>query len=55
MHVQDFEFDAAFETGLSKKSGLLPKLIFKVESFFLNRADSVSTISYGMLKKLAGK
>ena len=55
VHVQDFEFDAAFETGLSKKSGLLPKLIFKVESFFLNRADSVSTISYGMLKKLETK
>ena len=55
VHVQDFEFDAAFETGLSKKSGLLPKLIFKVERFFLNRADSVSTISYGMLKKLETK
>jgi len=28
VHVQDFEFDAAFETGLSKKSGVLAKIIF---------------------------
>ncbi len=55
VHVQDFEFDAAFETGLSKKSGLLAKIIFHVERFLLNRADSVTTISYGMLKKLQTK
>lgn len=55
IHVQDFEFDAAFETGLSKKSGSLAKIIFHVERFLLNRADSVSTISYGMLKKLETK
>lgn len=55
VHVQDFEFDAAFETGLSKKTGLLAKIIFHVERFLLNRADSVSTISYGMLKKLETK
>lgn len=55
VHVQDFEFDAAFETGLSKKSGVLAKLIFPVERFLLNRADIVSTISYGMLKKLETK
>lgn len=55
VHVQDFEFDAAFETGLSKKSGLLAKIIFHVERFLLNRAGSVSTISYGMLKKLETK
>ncbi len=55
VHVQDFEFDAAFETGLSKKSGVLAKLIFHIERFLLNRADTVSTISYGMLKKLETK
>jgi colanic acid biosynthesis glycosyl transferase WcaI len=55
VHVQDFEFDAAFETGLSKKSGLLARFIFYVERFLLNRADSVSTISFGMLKKLQSK
>ncbi len=55
VHVQDFEFDAAFETGLSKKSGVLAKLIFHVERFLLNRADSITTISFGMLKKLETK
>jgi colanic acid biosynthesis glycosyl transferase WcaI len=55
VHVQDFEFDAAFETGISKKKGLLAKFILKLERHLLNRADSVSTISYGMLKKLKTK
>ena len=55
VHVQDFEFDAAFETGLSKKTGILAKFIFHIERFLLNRADSISTISYGMLKKLKNK
>jgi colanic acid biosynthesis glycosyl transferase WcaI len=55
IHVQDFEFDAAFETGLSKKTGLLPKIIFRIESLIFNRANCVSTISNGMLKKLATK
>ena len=55
VHVQDFEFDAAFETGLSKKKGLFSKFIFHVERFLLNRAHSVSTISFGMLKKLETK
>ena len=55
VHIQDFEFDAAFETGLSKKKGLLAKFIFYVERLLLNRADSVSTISFGMLKKLETK
>jgi len=55
VHVQDFEFDAAFETGLSKKSGVVAKIIFHIERWLLNRADSVSTISFGMLKKLETK
>jgi colanic acid biosynthesis glycosyl transferase WcaI len=55
IHVQDFEFDAAFETGLSNKTGLFSKIIFSLERFFLNRANCVSTISYGMLKKLETK
>jgi colanic acid biosynthesis glycosyl transferase WcaI len=55
VHVQDFEFDAAFETGLSKKSVVVAKIIFHIERWLLNRADSVSTISFGMLKKLETK
>ena len=55
VHVQDFEFDAAFETGISKNTGMLPKVIFETEKFILNRADFTSTISNGMLKKLETK
>ena len=55
VHVQDFEFDAAFETGISNKSGIVKKLIFGIERFILNRANHISTISNGMLKKLATK
>ena len=55
VHIQDFEFDAAFETGISAKGGLLSKIIFKTERFLLNRADFVSTISNGMMNKLKTK
>jgi len=55
IHVQDFEFDAAFETGISKKIGILPSVVFKIELFMFNRADFTSTISNGMLNKLESK
>ena len=55
VHIQDFEFDAAFETGISAKGGLLSKIIFRTERFLLNRADFVSTISNGMMNKLKTK
>jgi colanic acid biosynthesis glycosyl transferase WcaI len=55
VHVQDFEFDAAYETGISNKKGLFFKIIFRIERFILNRADFSSTISNGMLKKLTTK
>ena len=55
IHVQDFEFDAAFETGISNKKGILTSVVFKIERFVFNRADFTSTISNGMLKKLESK
>jgi colanic acid biosynthesis glycosyl transferase WcaI len=55
IHVQDFEFDAAFETGISSKTGFLSKIIFKIERMLFNRANAISTISFGMLKKLKTK
>jgi colanic acid biosynthesis glycosyl transferase WcaI len=55
IHVQDFEFDAAFETGISNKKGFLSKVIFRMERFIFNRADFMSTISNGMLNKLETK
>tara|TARA_B110000046_G_scaffold173149_1_gene195505 strand:+ start:13451 stop:14656 length:1206 start_codon:yes stop_codon:yes gene_type:complete len=55
VHIQDFEFDAALQTGVSKKTNALFSLLFKFESWILNRATVGSTISYSMLEKLAQK
>ncbi|MFH4969228.1 WcaI family glycosyltransferase [Gaetbulibacter sp. M240] len=56
VHIQDFEFDAAMESGLLKGN---KKFIFRalmwVEKKVLNKADTVSTISHGMIKKLNEK
>ena len=58
-HVQDFEFDAALETGVSKKIGGLGRLFFKclykIETFLLNRGDVNSTIGLQMVDKIAKK
>ncbi|WP_252723144.1 WcaI family glycosyltransferase [Tamlana agarivorans] len=56
VHIQDFEFDAAIDSGLldgGKKSVI--KLLQKIEGFVLDKADIVSTISYGMINKLKQK
>lgn len=58
IHIQDFEFDAAFESGIAnnnKSVHLIAKKLFKLESNILNKADVVSTISNGMLSKLKSK
>lgn len=55
IHVQDFEFDAAFQTGLSSEKSLKAKMFFKIESFIYKRADKLSTISNGMLNKMKEK
>lgn len=55
IHIQDFEFDAAFESGIISKKGIgqsMQKLFFNIESKILNSADLVSTISSNMLNKL---
>lgn len=57
-HIQDFEFDAAFESGLLKQNlltKLFKQLIFSIEHKLLNYSDAVSTISFGMLTKLKAK
>ncbi|KAB1066601.1 WcaI family glycosyltransferase [Tamlana haliotis] len=56
VHIQDFEFDAAIDSGLlsgNKKSVI--KILQNIEKFVLNKADVVSTISYGMINKLKQK
>lgn len=56
IHIQDFEFDAAIDSGLlkgNKKSVI--KSLQRIEKFVLKKADVVSTISYGMISKLKTK
>ncbi|CAA6825994.1 MAG: Glycosyl transferase, group 1, partial [uncultured Sulfurovum sp.] len=59
VHIQDFEFDAAVESGLvGEQRGLKAKIfkgLFRLEKKLLNKADIVSTISYGMIAKLETK
>lgn len=55
IHVQDFEFDAALQTGISNKQGLFSKILFIIERFLFDKADYSSTISHGMLTKLQTK
>ncbi|WP_100614461.1 WcaI family glycosyltransferase [Confluentibacter citreus] len=56
VHIQDFEFDAAIESGLLKgNSEPIFKGLLWIEKKLLSKADVVSTISYGMLNKLKQK
>lgn len=56
IHIQDFEFDAAIDSGLlSSDKSFFIKIILWVERTLLNKADTISTISNGMLKKLKTK
>lgn len=58
-HIQDFEFDAAKQTGISSSNNVLKNAIFgvlfKMESKLLNTANISSTISQSMLEKLKSK
>lgn len=58
-HIQDFEFDAVSETGISSKNNIIKKLFFKVlfsiETKLLNQGNINSTISYKMLSNLEKK
>ncbi|TVZ21584.1 colanic acid biosynthesis glycosyl transferase WcaI [Dokdonia sp. Hel_I_63] len=58
IHIQDFEFDAAFQSGLAsgnENTSFAYKTLMKLERSILNKADCVSTISYTMLAKLKEK
>ena len=56
VHIQDFEFDAAIDSGLlnTDKSFFIRGILW-LERTLLKRADTISTISNGMLKKLKTK
>ena len=58
VHVQDFEFDAAFESGVVKGGfikKILSAILYRVETKLLNKSDIVSTISFSMLNKAQKK
>ncbi len=59
VHIQDFEFDAAVESGLAGKSSTIKdrvfKMLFWIEKKLLDKSDIVSTISYAMIQKLESK
>lgn len=56
IHIQDFEFDAAFQSGVvASKKGVLYNTLMSLERSILNKADRTSTISKSMLTKLKTK
>lgn len=55
IHVQDFEVEAAFATGLVNPAGLAARLARGTENALLRLADRVSTISPQMCARLLGK
>jgi len=55
IHVQDFEVEAAFATGLVDSTGLLARVARTIENGVLRLADVVSTISPQMCARLRDK
>ncbi|WP_353777087.1 WcaI family glycosyltransferase [Winogradskyella sp. 3972H.M.0a.05] len=55
IHIQDFEFDAAIQTGLGNKKSILFSFLFRIEKWLFSKADIASTISKSMIKKLSNK
>lgn len=58
-HVQDFEFDLAFDSGVVNKNNIFfnffKKTLFYSERKLFNSADVVSSISYSMMNKIKEK
>ena len=55
LHIQDFEVEAAFATGLLSETGPVGRLARRFEARILKRFDRVSTISTAMEDRLAKK
>jgi colanic acid biosynthesis glycosyl transferase WcaI len=54
IHIQDLEFDLAFQSGLINSNflgNIFKKLVFSFEKFLLTKADVISTISFNMIEK----
>lgn len=55
LHIQDFEVEAAFATGLINADSLAGRIAGKFERWLLARFDKISTISKPMMRKLHEK
>ena len=58
IHVQDFEFDLAFQSGLLNTNffgNLIKKMVLRFETFLFNKATIMSSISYNMMEKAIEK
>jgi colanic acid biosynthesis glycosyl transferase WcaI len=58
IHVQDFEFDLAFQSGLLNTNffgNLIKMMVLNFETFLFNKATIISSISYNMMEKAIGK
>lgn len=55
IHVQDFEAEAAIATGLIRSNGIARKLALAMERAVLGRAETISTISPQMVRRLIEK
>lgn len=55
LHIQDYEVEAAFATGLLKEQGRLGRAAKAFEAWTLRRFDRISSISDPMLAKLLEK
>ena len=53
-HIQDLQIDAARDLQMIKSSSVL-KALFALENYIIKNADSVSTISKGMINKVKAK
>ena len=55
IHIQDFEIDAALQSGLSNKLNVVFSMLLKLEKWLFSKANIASTISINMLSKLEAK
>lgn len=55
LHIQDFEVEAAFATGLLKAESRIGRTAKGFEAWVLNRCDKISSISAPMVAKLREK
>ncbi|HEX8278336.1 MAG TPA: WcaI family glycosyltransferase [Segetibacter sp.] len=53
-HIQDLQIDAAQDLSIIKSKGIIG-IFLSIERFIIKYADSVSTISAGMIEKVKGK